>query len=164
MAKRKKSPLELAKDAAWTEFSKFIRTRDCIRTTLTLDRGVCVTCSREYEYKKLQAGHFLAGRTNSILLDEDLVHAQCYGCNMGQNGQYVEYFVWMEHTYGRITIDMFRLRKTQAVKLNEQEWRAKAQEYRAKTTRLIMAFNKDKYSTELQELVELGKTLKKQEA
>ena len=98
MVKRKKSPLELAKDAAWDAFSIFIRTRDCIKYTGTVDNGMCVTCNRPYPFEKLQAGHFIAGRTNAILLDEDLCHTQCYGCNMGRSGAHVEYFVWMEKT------------------------------------------------------------------
>lgn len=147
------------KQKAWDEFSKFIRTRDCIRTTNTLDTGICVTCSREYPFKSLQAGHFLGGRTNSILLDEDLVHAQCYGCNVGKSGQYVEYFIWMEETYGRDTIDVFRERKGKTLKVTNSEWDARAAHYKARRIALEIAWKNDKYSSELQDLIRLGVTL-----
>ena len=148
-----------AKQKAWDEFSKFISTRDCVRTTNTLTEGVCVTCPRKYAFGKLQAGHFLGGRTNSILLDEDLVHGQCYGCNVGKSGQYVEYFVWMEKQYGRDTIDVFRERKTQTVKITDAEWDAYAAHYKARRISIEIQWKEDKYSPLLQHLVRLGVTL-----
>lgn len=160
IAKRKKSPLELAKDAAWTEFSRFIRTRDCVITSGTLDSGVCVTCKREYPFKKLQAGHFIAGRTNAILLDEDLVHIQCFGCNMGRGGSHVEYFVYMEEVYGRDTIDIFRRRKGVSIKYDKDEWREFAHWYKERTSEITREYNYDRYGMRLLELCSLKKTLK----
>jgi len=66
-----------AKEACWKAFSKYIRTRDCIRFGNSLTDGMCVTCKRTYPFKKLQAGHFIQGRGNSVLLDERLVYSQC---------------------------------------------------------------------------------------
>ena len=157
MSRRKRSPLKIAKDKAWVEFSKFIRTRDCIRTMNSLDTGLCVSCSREYPFGKLQAGHFLAGRTNAILLDEDLVHAQCYGCNVGRSGQYLDYFFWMERTYGRPTVDKFVQRKKLTLKMNEQDWLTREVEYRQKTEALIVAWEDN--DPQLPSLIELGKTV-----
>ena len=104
-----------AKKEAWSAFSTYIRTRDCIRFTGDPTQGMCVTCNRQYPYKKLQAGHFIQGRTNSVLFDEEIVYSQCLGCNgnppMGKGGNYVEYFIFMEKEWGREKIDEFRLRK-----------------------------------------------------
>ena len=128
---------------------------------MTLERGVCISCPREIEYKGSQAGHFIAGRTNSILLDEDLVHLQCYHCNMGLSGNYVEYFVAMEKLYDREAIDTFRARKAETAKMTIDEWEARAAHYKARTIGLIIQFNKDKYSPLTQHLVRLGVTLGK---
>lgn len=93
------------KKEAWSAFSAYIRTRDCIRYTHTPDNGMCVTCKRSYPYKKLQAGHFIGGRTNAVLFDERIVYSQCYGCNVGKAGNYLEYFYFMEEEIGRPAID-----------------------------------------------------------
>lgn len=159
MAKR--TPLKIAKDKAWDSFSIFIRTRDCIKYTGTVDNGMCVTCNRPYPFKNLQAGHFIAGRTNAILLDEDLCHTQCFGCNMGRSGAHVEYFVWMEKTYGREVIDIFRRRKSETLKMNEQDWLDQKTYWRKRTEALILAHRMNPYSQDVQELISLGKTLKK---
>jgi hypothetical protein len=80
---------------------------------------MCVTCNRDYPYKSLQAGHFIQGRSNSVLFDERIVYSQCAGCNMnrpyGKGGNYVEYFVFMEEEWGRDMIEEFRKLKYQEV-------------------------------------------------
>ena len=102
MAQKSKKTL---KKEAWSAFSAFIRTRDCLRFSGLPDEGMCVTCKREYPYKKLQAGHFIGGRTNAVLFDERIVYSQCYGCNVGKSGNYLDYFYFMEEEIGRPAID-----------------------------------------------------------
>ena len=102
MAQKSKKSL---KKEAWSAFSAYIRTRDCLRFSGNPDNGKCVTCNREYPYKKLQAGHFIGGRTNAVLFDERIVYSQCYGCNVGKSGSYLEYFYFMESEIGRSAID-----------------------------------------------------------
>ena len=116
------SPKEKAKAKAWVSFSRYIRTRDCIRFTGDPTEGVCVTCKRPYPYKKLQAGHFIGGRTSSILFDEEAVFTQCYGCNVGRGGAHVEYFVFMEQEVGREKIDELRKRKSDKVKYTQFDY------------------------------------------
>lgn len=82
-------------------FSKYIRTRDCIKTSKFPDQGKCVTCGRFFPYKELQAGHAIGGRYNSILFDEQLVNAQCRGCNGYGNGKYADYSLWFIREYGQ---------------------------------------------------------------
>lgn len=98
--KRKKTSYERAKERAWSAFSKYIRLRDCIKTTTFKDQGQCVTCGKFFPFKELQAGHAIGGRNNSILFDEQLVNAQCRGCNGYGGGRYGDYSVWYIHTYG----------------------------------------------------------------
>lgn len=155
-----KSKLQLAKEKAWKSFSTFIRTRDCIRTSGTLEEGVCISCRRTVPYKGSQAGHFIAGRTNAILLDEDLVHLQCYHCNIGLSGNYVEYFVAMEELYTREEIDEFRRRKTLTKKMKIDDWNDQADYWKLRREKLERVFNSEgRWSPSLQKILELKKTL-----
>ena len=156
---KKKSDLSKAKQLAWSAFSIFIRTRDCIKYGGNPDEGMCVTCNRPYPFKKLQAGHFIAGRTNAILLDEDLCHTQCFGCNMGRSGAHVEYFVFMEKNYGRDAIDIFRQRKPLTLKMRIDDWIEQKLYWEERTAELLRHYNTNKYGSELSELLTLGKTL-----
>lgn len=115
----KKDKLSTHKKKAWDNFSLYIRTRDSILTTGGLDYCVCVTCPRQYPRLGvgcIQAGHFISGRTNAVLFSEKGVHGQCYGCNTGKNGAHVQYFIWMEQTYGRDTVDQLILESNQTIK------------------------------------------------
>ncbi len=96
----KKYTLKQAKAKAWVAFSTFIRTRDCLKATGTSNLGICVTCGKHCDIKSLQAGHFIGGRTNSVLFVEDNCHAQCVGCNVFLRGNYDRYVVFMLDTYG----------------------------------------------------------------
>lgn len=156
----KRTPLKIAKDKAWDEFSAFIRVRDCLRTSGTLEEGVCISCDRAIPYKGSQAGHFIAGRTNAILLDEDLVHLQCYHCNIGLSGNYVEYFVAMEQLYTREEIDLFRSRKAVTKKMKIDDWKEQTAYWKLRREKLERVFNSEgRWSPSLQKMLELKKTL-----
>ena len=107
--KSKKQKLKLR---AWKLFSEWIRRRDAD------DDGYvsCVTCKKRAHWKEMQAGHFIAGRTLSLLFDPRNCHVQDYSCNVGRGGAYVEYFIYMENRYGREVIDELRKLKYQARK------------------------------------------------
>lgn len=137
---KKKPSLTSAKKKAWDSFSLYIRTRDSLKTTGTLDRCVCVTCGRSYPRLGvgcIQAGHFIASRVNSILFDERGTNGQCYSCNVGRGGAHVEYFVWMEQNYGRDVIDELRALKGQPKKLTIYDLDEITSHYKAETAKLI---------------------------
>lgn len=165
MVKKADTPEAKAKKKAWAAFSAFIRTRDCIKYGNSLEDGQCVSCGRPFPYKRLQAGHFIQSRRNAILLDEDIVHSQCAGCNLapphGLGGNYVEYFVFMEETYGREAIDVFRARKEETLKMTEQDWLDEASHWKKRKEELVRQFEYDRFSSSMAELLRLGKTLKK---
>lgn len=132
--------LSRAKDKAWKTFSLFIRTRDSLKTTGGLDNCACVTCQRVYPRSGvgcIQAGHFIAGRKNAILFDERGTNGQCYGCNVGRDGAHVEYFVWMEETYGREVIDELRVLKRTTRKYSVGELLLMADDYKKRTEDLL---------------------------
>lgn len=75
------------RNIAWVKFSRYIRVRDCLKTTGNPDVGKCYTCGEEHEINKLQAGHMVDGRSYDVLFDENFVNAQCYRCNMPKSGK-----------------------------------------------------------------------------
>jgi len=99
MEKKKTRRKSLYKKDAWNAFSIYIRTRDTEERWPDGRVGKCCTCGKEYEFKKLQAGHFIPGRSGSVLLDERIVHAQCYHCNVGLKGNPREYDKFMRAKY-----------------------------------------------------------------
>ena len=100
MGRRKDTTITALKKRLWKIFSIYIRMRDCLETTGTITHGKCCTCGRDYPIGKLQAGHFIPGREDSILFDPTCVHAQCYRCNVQHSGEWVKYFRFMEKKYG----------------------------------------------------------------
>jgi len=132
-----KTEIKKAKQKAWDAFSRYIRTRDCIRFTGDPEYGMCVTCRRNYPFKQLQAGHFIAGRGSAVLFDEEAVYAQCYGCNIGRGGAHVEYFVFMEQEHGREKIDELREKRHQTVKYTLFDYERIRKEYEDKYEALL---------------------------
>lgn len=129
------------KAEAWKAFSKYIRTRDCLRFSGNPELGKCVTCKRAYPFKQLCAGHFIAGRSNSVLFDERIVYSQCGGCNTnppyGKGGNYVEYYVFMLEEWGQIMIDEFRALKHKTVQYKSHEYIRIKEEFENKTNELL---------------------------
>ena len=89
----------------WKKFSEYVRLRDCIKTTGTTWKGQCVTCGKIFRFNKLQAGHFIPGRTGAILFDEKCTHAQCYRCNVILDGVWPVYYKFMQKEYGQEVIE-----------------------------------------------------------
>jgi len=98
--KKKKKNLSFFKKKLWDIFSVYIRSRDCLETTGSIEWGLCSTCFKRYHFKMLQAGHFIAGRKSSNLYSERGVHAQCYNCNINLKGNTLEYRRQIIKMYG----------------------------------------------------------------
>lgn len=125
--KRKtKTPYQRAADAHWRAFSRYIRRRDCLMTTGDPTQGRCVTCGKVYDYRDLQAGHYVPGRRNSIKFDDRNCHAQCVGCNIWGRGQGAKYHEFMLKTYGQDVIDELWYKNSCYRKWLESEHREEA--------------------------------------
>jgi hypothetical protein len=89
----------------------------------------------------IQAGHFLPGRLNAVLFSEEGVHGQCLGCNgnppMGKGGNRIEYWLYMEKTYGRKLIDRLIAESKQTVIYKVQDYQKIAEEYKEKCAQLL---------------------------
>lgn len=96
----KKITLAKLKDKAWSAYSKHVRASNA-----NLDGFVeCITCGKANHWKKMQAGHFISGRSGRVLFAEKNVHPQCYACNVILSSNWDSYFKFMEETYGMKTI------------------------------------------------------------
>ncbi len=114
MAKSK--GLRYWKKKAWFEFSRYIRIRDAIKTTQTKEWAICCSCGKTYPAFGVgcgQAGHFIPGRSNAILFNEDCCHFQCWNCNIRLKGNWPEYMEFMLREHGQDTVDeLLALNKT----------------------------------------------------
>lgn len=126
MTKSKKDTVTKAKAAAWKAFSRFIRLRDCLYSTGSIEYGKCITCGQVKAIGQLQAGHFIPGRNNSILFDPRCVHAQCAGCNLYGGGQQPKYYAEMVARYGAETVDELFRQANMSMKLTAPELREMA--------------------------------------
>lgn len=135
--KRKSTPIKLAKNKAWRQFSIYIRTRDCLKYTGDPTEGMCVTCKEWFPFKELQAGHFVGGRTNALLFDEEIVHTQCARCNLYLKGNYQAYTLFMLKKHSEEEIEEFLSRKFRTLKLTRQDFLDIADKYKEKTAELL---------------------------
>ena len=136
---KKKLSVSTAKARAWKAFSRYVRLRDSLETTGTTTHAKCCTCGKVYPsfgVGCLQAGHFIAGRNNSILFEETGCAAQCYICNVVKKGAGVEYFVYMEGKHGRPEIDRLRALSHKIVQLKPFELIEIAEKYEKKAEEL----------------------------
>ena len=139
MAKTAQITVPKAKKKAWKAFSKFIRLRDAIKTTGTKTHLHCITCSRKYKAFGVgcaHAGHFIAGRNNSILIDEKFVNGQCPICNRWRGGIWVVYEQKMIEMWGEEAVKEVKLRSLQTKQVKAYEWLEIEKEYKDKYERL----------------------------
>lgn len=123
LSKASKTSVSKAKRKAWAAFSLYIRTRD----------PQCVTCGGANQH----AGHFIDGRHGAVLFSEQGVHSQCYRCNVGLHGNKVQYWLFMEKTYGRPLIDQLILESKQTIKYKRHDYERIEQEYKDKCAQLL---------------------------
>lgn len=131
------SDLKKAKDKAWAAFSRFIRARDCIASTEDVESGQCITCKEMIPFKKAQAGHFIGGRSGGVLFDEEIVHLQCYRCNVALKGNYVEYTLEMIKRHGIEKVEELKLRKHLSIKYKVFDYERIRKEYDDKYEALL---------------------------
>lgn len=104
-------------------FSQYIRLSNSIDGFCT-----CVTCGRVYEWKKIQAGHFLSRQHYSVRWDERNVKPQCYGCNVMQQGRQFEFSKYLGE---ELSNELYLLSK-QTRKFTENELEEMIQDYKSR--------------------------------
>ena len=105
------------KKRAAKEFQQMIRWE----AADSLGQVTCVTCGFKNHWtnsdNQMHAGHFVSGRTNSVLFVEATetvagnCHPQCSVCNRHRHGNQERYAEFMEKTYGKQrVIELSKLR------------------------------------------------------
>ena len=125
------------KKKAWDAFSAYVRTRDS-----DCGMGYCCTCGQLYPafgQGCMQAGHYVAGRRNAILFEENGCHAQCYNCNINLKGNTLNYRDFMERTYGRVERERIEQLRFKDIKYSPAELEAIRDEYAEKRIALMAA-------------------------
>lgn len=126
-----------AKDTAWKWFSLYIRLRDCLATTGSAERCVCVTCNRNVPYSKIQAGHAIPGRHNAVLLDEDIVYGQCVDCNEGGSGERQAFRSFLVSKHGEAWMTMKEQGAKQSVQIDDTSFKLIGEHYRKEYKKLM---------------------------
>jgi hypothetical protein len=129
---KKKPTLKSLKNKCWRIFSEYIRRKEA-------DEGgtnYCFTCGQPKFWKELQAGHFIGGRTNSVLFNEEIVKPQCLMCNVFLRGNYGKYTLRMLDLHGREKVDEFMSLKHHVKKYTQSDLEALITEYKNKIQEL----------------------------
>lgn len=106
------------KAKAWEACSRYCKVRDCLQDRNYAFLGICITCGRPYHISVLQAGHALSGRGKAVLFDVELIHTQCYHCNVIEHGQPKLYRKIMVERHGEEWMAKKERRAKRAVKNN----------------------------------------------
>ena len=131
-----KSEYARARRLAWDAMSRYIRLRDCLRTTGTAEEGVCCTCGAVKEFSNLDAGHFVPGRSGEAMWDERNCHGQCTKCNRYHAGLLLEYRDFMVERYGEEVIAELRLKAKIPTFYSPQDLREIEKEFKKKYNEL----------------------------
>ena len=106
-----------SKKAVWDWFSIYIR----LKYANKKGYAKCYTCDREMPIKELQAGHAIAGRSNAVLFDEELVRPQCQRCNVWLAGHLGEFRERLIKEHSLEWFDEKKKQSTRMVKLDLNE-------------------------------------------
>ena len=131
LSARPKSEKARLKAEVWNLVSAYVRLRDALMTTGSLDECRCVTCGRRkplFVRGGIEAGHFIPGRHNSILYDVRAIHGQCSYCNDYLKGNWVPYRDYMVRMYGVDMVEDLIRRDREIVSYKDYELEVLADE------------------------------------
>lgn len=131
-----KSERQKAMNAAWKNFSKYIRLRDTIK-----GYGRCCTCNRPITFSTCDAGHFIPGRKYAYIFEETNCHAQCINCNRYNQGAWVEYEQFIINKYGLDECERLKSLKHKIVKYSIIDIREISKYYLKKYKELMDTIN-----------------------
>ena len=87
------------KRECWKLFSRYVRLRDCLLTTESLEYGECISCGATVRLSEAHAGHYIHNKL-STYFDEQNVNLQCAACNTFRHGNLIEYRHGLIEKYG----------------------------------------------------------------
>ncbi len=108
----------------WRVFSKYIRQRD---------GGICITCGKKDDWKKMDAGHYIPRTAGlSIYFEEKNVHCQCTTCNRWKHGDLTKYALRLREKYGENILDELDQQRRKIIKISIPEYQEKINFYKKK--------------------------------
>lgn len=107
---------------AKTAFSRYVRLRDCIKTTGDASWGICFTCGKYQDFEFIQCGHFVSGRGNSLFFEEHNSTIQCGECNISLGGNPEVYRMKMIKKYGIEEVERLEYLRHVPVKIRDSEF------------------------------------------
>lgn len=127
------------KKKAWTWFSIYIRLKYSDRDGMVS----CYTCNKKAYWKGegIQAGHFVGGRNNAVLLDEEQVRPQCYSCNCGRSGEQYTFGKNLEKEYGEKKVKELRKKRFEVLKMSKKDWKEKEDFYKNESLKIAKKKN-----------------------
>lgn len=106
----------------WKVFSQYIRQRD---------RGVCITCGKVDDWKKQQAGHYVARSAGlSLYFDERNVNAQCPACNLFKHGNLTNYALALMNKYGDNILNELDRERRKTKKISPKQYQELIEKYK----------------------------------
>jgi hypothetical protein len=97
-------------------FSQYIRLSNADKNGYC----TCVTCSKKFHWKEIQAGHFMSRKHYSIRWDERNVKPQCVACNVYRAGEQYKYSLYLGNNLSQKLLEESReLRKFTNIELEE---------------------------------------------
>lgn len=121
----------------WRWYSDYIKIRDCLETTGTIDEGICITCKKRITRFGNDAGHFIHNK-KSTYYDERNTHLQCKRCNKYLHGNLNLYAVAMVEKYGLEAVKELIIKSNQEIKQWKKfELQEMATYYRLKVKELL---------------------------
>lgn len=133
---RKKSAKTL-KLEAWRAFARYIKARDAQENGFCS----CITCGKVmvWDSKDVHAGHFVGGRGNAVLFDEEVVSSQCVFCNLFRSGEQAKYALALKKRFGYTDEQIEELlnRRHKIVKYKPSDYARISEEYNNKADAII---------------------------
>ena len=125
--------LKSKKTKAWDAMARFIRAEECLASTGYWFVGYCITCGRRNHINNLDAGHFVSGRRNAVLLVRENVHIQCHHwCNVHKNGNPKIYREKMVELYGEEKVVEIEALKNKIIQDKDMDFEGVEKEYTEK--------------------------------
>jgi len=140
MKKIKHPSVAKLKKKAWKVFSEYIRRKSADKDGMS----ECVTCGTKSHWKKLQAGHFIPGRSAEVLFDEDGVNPQCYVCNCILGGNWTAYYLLLRARHGREFVERMIESRTRTGKWTVESLEEIHMKYKSKLKELDEKESKNK--------------------
>jgi 5-methylcytosine-specific restriction endonuclease McrA len=118
-------------------FSRYVKVRDCLKTTGSEEYGKCITCGEVKHISEMHCGHFVSGRGNSLFFEETNAHLQCAICNTSKGGNLEIYRMKMIKKYGIGEVHRLESLRHVPVRMRESDWREFKKEFEDKFNSLI---------------------------